>query len=99
MKTIDQNVYLSSLYLKALPDFLSGILVKGYFSCYNNQLTSLEGSPAEVGGDFSCSYNQLTSLEGAPTEVGGDFYCKNNKVKFTEEDVRKVCNVKGRVYC
>ncbi len=26
--------------------------VKGYFNCYNNQLTSLEGAPKTVEGDF-----------------------------------------------
>jgi hypothetical protein len=77
MKIIDTNVNLSNLFFKNLPDFLSDVYVKGYFSCSNNQLTSLEGSPKEVGGDF---------------------FCKNNKIKFTEEDVRKVCKVKGRIY-
>ena len=38
----------------------------GDFDCSSNQLTSLGGSPKEVGGDFSCSNNQLTSLGGAP---------------------------------
>ena len=72
--------------------------VDGYFDCVSNQLTSLEGAPEKVGGNFYCSYNSLTSLEGAPEKVGGDFYCSNNAVKFTEEQVRAVCDVKGRIY-
>lgn len=52
----------------------------------------------KVNGSFDCSSNQLTSLEGAPKEVGGDFYCQDNPVKFTEEQVRAVCDVKGNVY-
>jgi hypothetical protein len=36
--------------------------------------------------------------EGCPKEVGGDFDCYNNPIKFTQEDVRKVCNVKGVIY-
>ena len=36
-----------------------------YFSCYNNQLTSLKYCPETVGG-FYCSNNQLTSLEYCP---------------------------------
>ncbi len=52
----------------------------------------------EVRGDFWCYCNQLTSLKGAPEHVGGDFHCYNNAVKFTEEQVRAVCNVKGKVY-
>jgi hypothetical protein len=52
---------------------------EGDFRCYNNQLTSLDGAPKEVGGDFSCSYNQLTTLDGAPKEIGGDFNCSYNQ--------------------
>ena len=70
--------------------------VKEGFYCGSNQLTSLEGAPREVD-EFYCNNNQLTSLEGAPREVGGDFYCSNNKVQFTEEDVRKVCSINGRI--
>ena len=71
--------------------------VGGYFSCSDNNLTSLEGSPEEVGRGFYCYKNQLTSLKGAPIEVGSHFYCNDNKVKFTEEDVREVSNVKGEI--
>jgi hypothetical protein len=35
--------------------------VSGNFDCSNNQLTSLEGAPQEVGKDFGCIFNQLTS--------------------------------------
>ena len=51
--------------------------VDGYFDCDGcPSLTSLEGSPQEVGGDFYCSdCPSLTSLEGVPQEVGGDFSC------------------------
>ena len=71
--------------------------VSGNFACYNNKLTSLEGAPKSVGGGFYCSGNKLTSLEGAPQSVGRDFNCSNNVVKFTEEQVRAVCNVKGSI--
>lgn len=52
--------------------------VSGYFWCYSNQLTTLEGAPQEVLEDFSCRINGLTSLEGAPKNVGGDFRCDGN---------------------
>ena len=68
--------------------------VGGSFSCNSNNLTSLKGAPKEVGGSFSCYSNRLTSLEGAPKEVGGDFYVDSI---FTEKEIRKVCNVKGKV--
>ena len=73
--------------------------VGGDFRCNScASLQSLEGAPKKVGGDFSCEdCTSLTSLEGAPKEVGGDFYCRNCKVKFTEENVKKVSNVKGTI--
>ena len=54
--------------------------VNGYFYCYGNQLTSLEGSPESVRGSFDCSSNNLTSLEGSPKEVCGAFYCSSNNL-------------------
>ena len=51
-----------------------------------------------VGLDFFCSINKLTSLVGAPTSVGLDFECYDNVVKFTEKQVRAVCDVKGNIY-
>ena len=86
---------------KTIKELLLGIKikeVKGNFNCSHNELTSLEGSPEIVGVDFDCAYNDLTSLEGSPKIVKGDFYCNNNKVKFTRDDVRKVCNVKGYIH-
>ena len=71
-------------------------IVEGNFDCADNELTSLEGAPKKVGGYFDCGHNKLTSLKGAPENVAS-FYCSNNKVQFTEEDVREVCKVKGKV--
>ena len=71
--------------------------VGGNFWCNYNRLTSMEGCPQEVGGYFSCAHNQLTSLEGAPQKIGGDFHCRNNSARFTEEQVRAVCNVGGSI--
>jgi hypothetical protein len=68
------------------------------FYCGNNELTSLEFAPTSVGRNFDCSHNELTSLEFAPKTVGGFFDCRYNPVKFTEKQVRAVCNVKGDVY-
>ena len=66
---------------------------------YDKGLTSLPNDvPKYVGGDFNCHENKLTSLQYAPKYIGGNFYCHNNIKKFTEEEVRAVCDVKGRVY-
>ena len=56
----------------------------GDFSCSDNQLTSLEGAPASVGGNFNCSDNQLTSLEGIHKQLkkmNGTFYARSNPIK------------------
>ena len=89
---------LSRLKLTELPEILKDITVGGSFYCYNNRLTSLDGSPKTVGGSFYCYNNLLISLAGAPSSVGENFYCYNNPVKFTREQVRAVCDVKGDVY-
>ena len=68
------------------------------FYCSYNKLTSLVGAPTSVGGSFYCNKNNLDSLVGAPTSVGGSFNCSNNVVKFTEEQVRAVCDVKGNIH-
>ena len=72
--------------------------VDANFYCGHNKLTSLDGAPEYVGGSFYCSFNYLTSLTGAPKFVGGVFSCGFNEIKFTEEQVRAVCNVKGDIY-
>ena len=72
--------------------------VGGDFYCDGNKLTSLDGAQKEVSGNFDCNYNNLTSLKGAPQKVGGYFNCHNNRKKFTEEEVRAVSDVKGKIY-
>jgi hypothetical protein len=51
--------------------------VSGAFSCWGNQLKTLEGSPREVGGSFRCDGNPLISLEGAPEVIEYIFWFKN----------------------
>ena len=64
----------------------------------NNKLKTLEGLNVKVvDGKFDCSNNKLTSLEGCPYKVSGDFICSGNSTKFTEEEVRKYCEVGGKV--
>jgi hypothetical protein len=77
-ETIDVygNVHLFDRGLTELPLWFNK--VSGNFSCNNNQLTSLKGSPRRVDGNFSCADNQLTSLEFSPDYVGGGFYCNRN---------------------
>lgn len=72
--------------------------VMGNVSFNSNKLTSLKGSPEFVGVSFSASKNNLETLEGCPKEVKGDFYIRDNYKVFTEEEVRAVCKVGGKVY-
>ena len=73
------------------------------FTCmWCGKLESLEGAPEKVKSFDCVSCRSLTSLKGAPKEVGGDFrYWRNDecKVSFTEEDIKKVSNVKGYISC
>ena len=73
--------------------------VEGDFYCYNCiSLKSLEGAPKEVGRSFNCSKcTSLKDLTRAPKKVGMFFNCSNCGKQFTEEDVRAVCDVKGRI--
>jgi len=71
--------------------------VGGNFYCSFNNLKSLQCAHIIVGGDFYCYDNELKSLFGAPETVGGDFYCYNNPGNFTKEQVRAVCDVKGKI--
>jgi hypothetical protein len=83
---------------KGLKDFL-GIRfgkVSRNFDCYRNQLTTLEGSPSEVGGNFYCNNNQLPTLKGSPSEVGGGFYCSDNQLTTLEGSPSRVG---GGFYC
>ena len=60
--------------------FEFGKVEKGFNCSECRLLTSLEGSPKEVGWSFNCSYcKSLKTLEGAPKEVGETFYCNNCK--------------------
>ena len=84
--------------LTVLPEMLKDITVDGSFYCGNNNLTSLENCPKTVNGVFGCSSNKLISLEGAPKFVGENFMCRFNPGKFTEKDIRAVCDVLGSIF-
>ncbi len=78
--------------LKGCPE-----LVIGFFDCAYCSLTTLKYGPNIVKNGFYCFNNKLTSLEYCPKEVGGIFNCIFNDKKFTIEEVRKACNVKGKI--
>jgi hypothetical protein len=70
--------------------------VNGYFGVSQNQLTTLENAPVEVGASFICNNNRLTSLEHAPGHVGDDVHCNNNRLTSLEHAPG---HVGGNFYC
>lgn len=71
----------------------------GGFICSHSQLKSMKGFPEKVAF-FDCSFCKgIVSLDGVPKEVNGDFCVVGCGKKFSEEDIRAKCDVKGNVYC
>jgi hypothetical protein len=89
-RIIKGNVYLESLYLKKLPEWLADVEVDGDFGCINNMLTTLENAPRYVRRTFYCYNNRLISLKGAPREVIGGFHCFNNRLRTLQDAPRTV---------
>lgn len=55
-------------------------VVKWFFYCFNNKLTSLKWCPVSVWWDFNCHNNQLTLLEWCPNTVKWSFNCSFNQL-------------------
>lgn len=85
---VSGNVYIFGKSLTHIP--IQFGIVRGDFDCSNNNLTSLKGSPHEVGAELDCSYNMLTNLEYGPTIVNGNLYCNNNKLTSLEGAPKEV---------
>ena len=76
------------------PSYIRGNLLCNW--CEN--LISLKGCPKEVGGSFFCNgCIKLDSLDGCPKKVGRSFVCGSCKRKFTEEEVKSLCKVRGSI--
>ena len=78
------------------------VLSKGNIEVKNKLITSLTNGLfiwTNIKGDFICNHcNSLISLEGAPEKVDRNFCCSFCGSKFTQEDVKKVSNVKGIIF-
>jgi hypothetical protein len=70
------GVNISHGHLESIP--IQFGIVWGSFYCNSNYLTTLKGSPRNVGSNFFCCNNKLTSLEGGPIEVSGNYNCMTN---------------------
>jgi len=71
--------------------------VTGYFDCLCNGLNTLEGCPDEVGEWFRCSANPIETLDHFPKKIGGDLYFSNCSVEATDEELRKISEIDGRI--
>ena len=93
-KEVGENFYCHRNNLTSLEGAPKEVI--GSFDCSYNELSTLKGAPHKVNS-FRCERNQLTSLEGAPKVVERNFFCAGNSVEFTEDDVRAVCKVGGKI--
>lgn len=81
--------------LEGSPEEVNG----SFLCCFCDSLTTLKGVPKEIGGSFSCSgCTSLKSLKYAPKNVNNCFWCDDCGEQFTEDDVKKVSNVKKTIY-
>ena len=82
-----------------LPEFIQFNECKRDFILINSDLQILNGFPKIVEGDLAIGQNNIRSLKGCPEYVGGDFNIKYNEgTTFSEEEIRKICDVQGKVY-
>ena len=103
-KFLNDNFKTNSIYQiskKPNKDGKFEVLSNGTVSVKNKHITSLTNGTfiwTNIKGNFDCSEcDLLTSLEGAPEKVGGDFYCQQYIDCFTQKDIEKVSNIKGRI--
>ena len=76
---VNGDVDLSKMNLTELP--LRFNKISGRFWCNSNKLTTLKGSPKEVGIFFTCYDNKLNDLKYAPNRIGSWFDCSVNNLK------------------
>ena len=94
---VNGDVDLSERDFEELP-YKFGIVNKMFSLRGNENLTSLKNCPNIVDHSFvgsNCS--QLDSLEGCPKYVGENFWCMCCQREFTEEEVKSLCDVYGRI--
>lgn len=75
---VDGNVHISNKKLTKIPMRFG--VVTGNFLCHDNELSTLSGSPYEVGGNFWCGRNMLKTIYGGPKYVGGHYFCYHNSM-------------------
>ena len=84
-----------------ISDFVGGpeYVGRGMFCYHCPKLKSFVGSPKYIGpGGFTVVVGHtLDSIDGIPEVIEGDFNIFASSVNFTEQDIRKICEVKEKV--
>ena len=90
-------IFINKYHLVEFPPFIQ------FYECFDSfifrdaNLKSMRGCPKIIWNDFFVDGNKLEDLEGCPLEVKGDFYINRNKEAFSEEQIRKVCKIDGKL--
>ena len=90
---LNGDLDVSGMELTELPD-LSNLIVKGYFDCSKNKLSSLRGAPRQVLKEFCCRGNRLTSLKYISDGIK-DLDCSHNRLTSLEYTPQEI----GDLYC
>lgn len=91
-KIVNGNFYCNDN--KQLKSLIGAPKIVKTFSCINNEsLRTLEGGPEIVKGDLVLKNIQLENLNGFPKVVKGNVLFYSGGDKFTEKDIRDVCDV------
>lgn len=97
----DKDVVLIEYKENTLPDYIHfGSITAGSFICSHSNFNSMRGFPKNVGGHFDCCFCAgLESIEDAPQIVDKDFALMHCGRDFTEEEIRHISHITGKVYC
>ena len=98
--TIDVNDTVNMVYqqIEKLPYYIQFGIIKGSFFCNNCGLITFKGMPHTIKGILGCAGNKIKTLKYMPKEIERSLFIDRNPIKFTENEIRSLCNVKGDVY-
>jgi len=66
--------------------------VESFFDCSKVGLNTFENCPDVIGESFFCNDNKLETLDYFPKKAK-EVWVYNNPGNFTEEDIRKICEL------
>lgn len=71
--------------------------IKGDFTIYKMILDSFINFPNKIGASFIINSCKISSMEGFPKEIGDNLYITKSVIPATDEELRKICNIKGEI--